>query len=195
MPDPKNDTRTVDELVNTALCDTDEEAAWDSVCALHWRGTGEVLQRAEILCASQCVRERRLGVDILGQLGVPERTFPLECSRLLRGMLRQEEHVEVLQAALVGLSHQHDEKTVETVARFSTHPDTEVRHAVVLALTGHETAFAIECLISLSTDPDANVRDWATFALGTQCELDSTEIQTRSTIRKPKKQSDETWQT
>ena len=66
---------------------TDEDRAWDFVYALHWRGTNEVLDWAVRLCRSSCAVERRVGADILGQLGVPERTFPEVCLRTLLGML------------------------------------------------------------------------------------------------------------
>lgn len=41
-PHPKDDTRTVDELVNAALCETDELAYLQIVRALNWKGTREV---------------------------------------------------------------------------------------------------------------------------------------------------------
>lgn len=69
----KDDHRPVDVLVNAALTETDEEARWNIVAALHWRGTREVLEWAEQLCHSRCPEERRLAADILGQLGVPDR--------------------------------------------------------------------------------------------------------------------------
>ena len=173
---PKDDQRSVDDLVNTAITETNEEFAWQAVCALHWRGSREVLQRANVLCVSASIKERRLGADILGQLGLPERTFPAESFDLLRSMLQVGEQADVLQAALVGLSHHGNADAVPFACEFSTHPDPEVRHAAVLALTGHETPPAIDCLISLCDDVDAHVRDWATCALGSQCELDTPAI-------------------
>jgi HEAT repeat protein len=64
-------------------------------------------------------------------------------------------------------------------SRFSTHHDSDVRHGVVLALSihnGHEVPQAIETLIKLSNDSCDHVRDWATFALGTQIEIDTKQI-------------------
>lgn len=173
---PKNDPRSVHDLVNFALTESDEDTAWQAVCALHWRGSREVLLRAEELSRSQCSQERTLAADILGQLGVPDRMFPKECCNLLRKMLLHTEKPDVLNAVLFGLYHQNDVEAVPLVISFSRHPDPKVRHAVVLALTGHETPVAIECLITLSSDVDAHVRDWATFALGIQIELDTPAI-------------------
>jgi HEAT repeat protein len=174
--DPRDDPRTVDELVNAVLSEADEEAAWEPVYVLHWRGTREVLLRAKELCGSRCPRERRLGADILGQSGVPDRTFPAECRSQLRGMLKADEEADVLRAVLVALSHQADAEAIPSVIGFSSYPDPWGRHGVVLALTGHEAPLAVGGLVSLSTDPDPLVRDWATFGLGTQLELDTPQI-------------------
>ncbi len=174
--DPQHDPRTVDELINIALSETDDDIAWDAVCALHWRGSHDILQRSLQLCRSQCCQERELGANILGQLGVPDRTFPVQCANVLRSMLRHEEDAVVLHAALVGLSHQHDIDSAACAVKFSTHVDSKVRHAAVLVLSGENTQTAINCLIQLSSDSDAHVRDWATFALGSQIDVDTPEI-------------------
>ena len=179
ISNPKDDRRTTAELVAVALTESNEELAWDAVRALHWRGGLDVLERAKQLAKSICSRERRLGADILGQLGIPERAYPEQCKSFLRGMLTADEIAEVLRAVLVAISHQNDIEAIPLVVDFSTHPDSEVRHAVVLALSmhnGHEVPQAIDTLISLSNDSCEHVRDWATFALGTLLEIDTKQI-------------------
>jgi HEAT repeat protein len=173
--DRANDPRTIDELISAALSESDE-SAWGAVCALHWKGTAEVFDRAAELCRSECPQERTLGVDILGQLGVPNRSFPDRSISILLSMLEREEDAGVLQSILVACSHIHDQSVISVAARFSAHVDSEVRHAVVLALTGHDDPMAVETLIGLSKDSDAHVRDWATFGLGTQIDVDTPEI-------------------
>jgi HEAT repeat protein len=174
--DPASDPRSVDELFFAALTETDEELAWQPVAALHYRGTREVLKRAYSLCVSQCSFERQLGANVLGQLGVPERTFPRECRTILLRMLKGEHNSEVLQAVLIALYHNEWAEVVPHALPFADHPNADVRHAAVLALNGHEEQAAIECLIRLSRDRDSDVRDWATFGLGSQCDLDTPEI-------------------
>ena len=176
---PPNDPRTTAELVAVALTEMDEEIAWDAVRSLHWRGGPEVLELAMQLTKSTSNRERRLGADILGQLGSPKRTDPEQCKSVLRRMLTSEENAEVLRAILVALSHQNDIDAIPLVVGFSTHPDSEVRHGTVLALSihnGHEAPQAVETLIKLSNDSCEHVRDWATFALGTLIEIDTKQI-------------------
>ncbi len=172
----RSDPRSIDELVSTALTESDEEIVSDAVCALQFRGTREVLARAETLCRSDCVAERCLGANILGQLGVPERTYPKECLSILLGMLGDEKEVDVLSAILIALGHLGQPEAIEPACRFCKHPDAEVRLGVVFALTGQENQAAIDVLIGLSRDKDAHVRDWATFALGQQIDLDTSAI-------------------
>lgn len=172
-----NDPRSVDELINAALGEP-EDTAWNAVSSLHWRGTREVLVRATELCGSECPQERKLGADILGQLGVPERTDPDQCVRILLAMLDREQDDLALRSIFIALSHQDRPEAIPAAARFASHPDPEVRYAVVLALNGQTEPAAIDLLIVLSRDPSAEVRDWATFGLGTILELDSPDIRT-----------------
>lgn len=174
--DPKNDHRTVDELIAVTLSEQDEDLYWDAVGALQWRGSEEVLDRAAQLCRSVCTVERRTGADILGQLGVPDRTFPEYCLQILLGMLESDQAHGVLRSILIALSHLHLSEVIAPALRFRGHVDSEVRHGVVLALMGHEDVQAIEALIELTSDPEAHVRDWATFALGTQVEVDTPDL-------------------
>jgi len=174
--DPKDDPRTVNDLITAALCEPDEDLAWDAICALQWRGTHEVLDRAARLCRSLCVVERRLGANMLGQLGLPERTFPEECLDTLLGMLENERDHGVLYSVLVALSHLHRPEAIGPACRFRGHVDPDVRYGVVFALMGHEDLQALEALIELTRDPEARVRDWATFALGSQVEADTPEL-------------------
>lgn len=120
--------------------------------------------------------ECRLGADVLGQLGVPDRTFPKECGDQLLDMLGDEHDADVLHAIFVAFSHLDDRRAVSVAGRYALHPSSAVRHAVVLAVTGHEDEAAIDLLIALSTDADSQVRDWSTFGLGSQLDLDTPKI-------------------
>jgi HEAT repeat protein len=173
---PKDDPRSVNELFLVALCESDEDLFWDAIGALHWRATREILDRALGLCKSRCAVERRVGADILGQLGVPDRAFPEECLRTLLDMLEREQHRDVLQAILVALSHLGRSEAVLPVSRFRHHVDSDIRYGVVLALSGHTMPEAIAALVELTKDPACHVRDWATFGLGTLVDVDATEV-------------------
>jgi HEAT repeat protein len=173
----RNDPRCIEELISVALRHTaDDDAYWDAVGVLQRRDTEDALNRHKELCQSSSPAKRRLGADILGQLGVPERTFPQECTAVLLGMLDNEESYDVIQAVLIGLGHLKQVESIEPACRFRKHSDPEIRHGVVFCLLGHEHPKAVETLIEMSKDEDAYVRDWATFGLGAQIDLDTPAI-------------------
>ena len=84
---PRDDARSVDELISVALGEPAEDPAWDAIFALRWRATREVFGRASGLCRIFCPVERKLGAAILGQLGIPDRSHPKSCLSILLGML------------------------------------------------------------------------------------------------------------
>jgi HEAT repeat protein len=173
---PEHDSRSVGELFEAALNGGDEWRMRDAIAALHWRGTPEVLDRATSLCVSECPYERRIGADILGQLGLPERSFPRACADVLLEMLAIEIEPEVLNSIFVALSFLHEPRVVAVAPTFASHSDANVRFSVVLALSGLTEPIAVGLLIQLASDVDSHVRDWATFGLGTQLDLDTPEI-------------------
>jgi HEAT repeat protein len=179
LPDPQHDPRSVDELFCAALTeqpDDEDEAYWNAIAALHFRGTREVFARAAALCRSHCQFERRIGADVLAQLGVPDRALPAECVALLLSMLRADEEAAVLRAALIALSHHEAPQAIGPAVGFMHQADEDVRYAVVHALTGYDDPLAIASLIELTTDKSDQVRDWATFGLAQQLEVDTPEI-------------------
>jgi HEAT repeat protein len=166
------DLRSVDQLISVALSDpnTYENGGWEAVVALHWRGSAEVLNRAARMCQSNCAVERRVGADILGQLGFAERSFVRERLNVLLKLLRRENDLDVLYSVLIALGHLGETDAIVPVARFRRHPDADIRYGVVYALLGQDDRAALDVLIKLTHDEDAHVRDWATFGLGTMVE-------------------------
>ncbi len=144
------------------MTEQDEDAAWEAVTALHYKGNREVLEAAMRLCASDNADERQLGVNILGQLGTPERTFPNECFEVLAAMLTKETDPNVLECIGVAFGHLKDPRAVELLVPLKRHLNSDVRFGVVLGL-GHDCPDAIEALVELSRDSEELVRNWATF--------------------------------
>lgn len=164
------------DLIKRALdAETDEEA-WECVEELHRRGTADVLARARRLCLSSKPEERMLGADILGQLGVPRRTFPHECAAILVDMLKPDELPAVLQSVGVALGHLKDTRALEPLAKLRHHPDPRVRDGVVAGLLGRTENAAVDALVDLSGDIEKTVRDWATFGIGLEIDTDSEAI-------------------
>lgn len=166
-------------LVRRALRAKNHDTAWKFITALHWRGTREVLDAASRLCRSSSSHDRGIGADILGQLGLPERTFPQETLEILHDMLRAEQEAEVLADALVAIGHAQDAadtSNLDLVIEKAHHKEEDVRYGAVFALLGRDDHDSISTMIELSKDPDEDVRNWATFGLGSMIESDTPKI-------------------
>ena len=168
------DQRPVRELIHVALT-AEEDQARDAIGALHWRGTRDVLDQALALCSADQATHRACGADILGQLGLPERTFPDACFAALIALLPDRDS-RVLSSAIMALQHLDRDRAMVYVLPFRHHDDKNVRYAVVHALASVERDEAIEALLKLMADRDPDVRNWATFGLGQQSEADSAKI-------------------
>lgn len=173
---PHADPRPTDELVRLALTERDEDMAWEYVAALQFRGDGEVLKAALRLCESQLPTERELGVTLLGQLGIPERTFPGKSFLTIARMVETETDPDVLQAIGMAFGHLGDPRCIGLLVPLKNHPCNLVRWGVAHGIAGHSDPLAIQTLIDLSGDEDEEIRDWATFGLGSLIDTDTEEI-------------------
>lgn len=175
--DKKNKARdmriNIEQITSAALSTKDEQEYWELVMTLHNAGTREVFETARKLCGSHNASERIFGVDILGQLGVPERTYPRESVDVLLEMLTVDESPEVLYSTAVALGNYGDDRALTPLARLCNHANALVRQGVAIGLAGQTSEQAIQLLITLSSDPDRDVRDWATFRLGSSPLLDN----------------------
>jgi HEAT repeat protein len=172
----KDDPRTNEELLRAALTEEGEDPARDAIGVLHWRGSPDIFEATQQLCASADAHEREVGVDILGQLGYRDDAFQEEAVTILLGMLEHEQNPGVLGSIAAALGHRKDPRAIEPLTRLKSHPVEDVRFGVVLGLLTHEDEQAINTLIELSTDVASDVRDWATFGLGSMIESDTPEI-------------------
>ncbi len=171
-----DDSRSDEELLHVALTEEDEDRAWDAIAVLHLRGNPATCEAARRLCASQDANERRVGADILGQLGKTDNKFHEEAVTTLLGMLEREQDPDVLNSIGAALGHRHDPRAIEPLAHLKHHPEWQVRFSVAHGLWGFEDERAITTLLELSTDPDEVIRDWATTGLGSTIDADTPEI-------------------
>ena len=139
---PKQDSRSVSELFSAAtdLTLDDGWEAWLAVSALQGIGTREVLDRALELVASDNPRLRWRAVDILGQLGSPNHTFPDECLNAALRVLNSDPDPRVLASAAIALRHLKDPRGIDALVRRRPRPRIgSDRHATAsppnLALT------------------------------------------------------------
>jgi HEAT repeat protein len=178
MSTESKDTRSIAELFAAAFdwSIDDGDGDWKAVWALHDIGGSEVLEMALALLDSPDPRVRARVANILGQLGIPDRSHPEECFTAVAKLIRQDTDPLVLESAAIALGHLKDPRGVPELVRVAGNPDPEVRHAVAFALGGHKEPDAVSTLIHLMRDEEAHVRDWATFGLGEINSVDTPEI-------------------
>jgi HEAT repeat protein len=174
MTNAEFDPRSVPALFAVAIqCDDDN--AWNAVAALHWRGSQEVLDKACALANSAEAATRARAADILGQIGLPVRSFPQESFAAVLPLL-DDAADEVVFSAIFALQHIDRDRAAVSIRRFATHSNDSIRYAVAGALGAVDSIEANETLLLLMNDHDADVRNWATFGLGQQSDADSGEI-------------------
>jgi HEAT repeat protein len=170
------DSSSTAEIIQLTIATADEDIYWDNVWILQARGSNEELIAASQLCESHSPKARNLGVQILGQLGIPERTLPQQCGDVLLKLLSIETDSLVLASIGIAFGNLNDPRGVLPLVKWKNHPNPGVRMGVVLGVTSQADQLAIDALIELSADEDADLRNWATFGLGSQIETNTPAI-------------------
>lgn len=166
------DPRSTAELVALYLRDPESDEAGRALGIVQYRGGKEEFEIAARLATSNLAQERRAAADILAQLGWQEESYLSESIEILLRLLDDPE-VAVLQAAAIACGHRKSPLSVARLVELARHPSAGVRYGVSYGLAGQDGPSAVAALLLLSKDEDRDVRDWATFALGSQTDLDT----------------------
>lgn len=119
------------------------------------------------------------GLDLLGHLaGDDERLVPALLGQVLRAAASADE--DVRWSAAVALQHKADDRALPLLCSLAGDSDSDVRWQAVYAMPGRDDLAAthpvVHALLRAMEDESDSVRDWATFALGTQCDVDSSAV-------------------
>ncbi|MDB6037311.1 MAG: hypothetical protein JWM99_1152 [Verrucomicrobiales bacterium] len=174
----RNDPRSTEDLIHLALmkdADKDNDDYWHPVWALQSR-LPRILERVKELGDRPDAKSRDTAATLLGQNGLKDKVAVSECVDYLLGMISRETSPVVLTSLTFALGHLHDPACITTLLPLKQHPSADVRYALVHSLSGHDDERAIKTLIDLSSDEECDVRNWATFALGSQTEVNTAEI-------------------
>ena len=177
------DERSTAELIAIAKTVEDYEESWPLFSILYHRGSREVFDAAVELCHDEDLDHRILGVHILAELGIPERSFPAESTVLLLEMLEREVDPIMLNNIGMAFGHLGSTEAIVPLVPFKNHPHEDVRFGVAYGLMCQEDELAISTLIELSADSSIPVRNWATFGLGSMIETNSPEIRQALWVR------------
>jgi HEAT repeat protein len=122
---------------------------------------------------------RKIGIDILAQLGLPPRPFLPQTLKIYFELLNVEVNPDVLMSLLYSIGHNNEGLNNEQIDKICTFIDNDnscVKEGLVSALLGIDNLNAIETLIKLSSDKLSHIRNWSTFGLGTQIERNNKDI-------------------
>jgi HEAT repeat protein len=162
-----------------ALLDPDGQERGQVVSDFHRRVDRSAFEAALVLARVEDLRERMIGLDVLGQLGTPGRPF-LEDTLPVVIEACDDWRPGVVQSAVVALGHLADPRGLDAALRQTAHHDEDVRQALAFTLpsVGGDVASleVVAALVRLSADRSDYVRDWATFSLGMAWAGDSEQI-------------------
>ena len=196
------------DLLGTALAEAHRDSSDDNdelywrVIALADRATREVFDAAAAWCRTGSATQKEVGANVLSRFrgasttetpfgpsilsqdrntGAATEQYRLEAFQVLRPLLA-DYRPSVVVAAIRALDESEDDS--RGIIQHWDHPATEVRLAVAQALPcAEDCPDEVETLIRLSGDEDSSVRDWATFGLGTKCQVDSPRIRNALLVR------------
>ncbi|MFI6792411.1 HEAT repeat domain-containing protein [Nonomuraea sp. NPDC050383] len=158
---------TVRSLVETALRDADPDGPlrWHVISELWQRSDLESFVEARRLCESGTLKERLLGVDVMGML----RPFVDRALPVLRRLAAGEDDPMLLYSVLIAFGHLADPRSLPSVIDLAAHPDARVRYGAAYALQhvlGEPPDQAgLDALRMLAADGDADVAAWAELGL------------------------------
>ena len=163
------DEKVISRLINNKT----DKSRWDNICVLRKRPSEELFLKCVELTKSGSTKIRKIGIDILDQLGLTPRPFLKETLKIYFELLEVEIDPDVLSSLFYSIGHNNEELNkvqIEKICSFRDNENNWVKGGLVSALLGVDNLTAIETLVKLSSDKLSHIRNWATFGLGTQIE-------------------------
>lgn len=170
---------TDDKLISRLINNKTDKSRWDNISVLRKRPSQELFAKCVVLIKSNNPKIRKIGIDILAQLGLPPRPFLKETLKIYFDLFEVETDPDVLMSLLYSIGHNNDKldnEQIKKICSFINSENSWVKEGLVSALLGIDSLNAIETLIKLSSDKLSHIRNWATFGLGTQIERNNKKI-------------------
>ncbi len=170
---------TDEKIISRLINNKTDKSRWDNIIALRKRPSEELFLKCVELTKSDNTKIRKIGIDILAQLGLSPRPFLKETLKIYFELLEAETEPDVLMSLLYSFGHNNEEldkEQIEKICSFINNENNWVKEGLVYALLGIDNLTAIQTLVKLSSDKLSHIRNWATFGLGTQIERNNKNI-------------------
>ena len=99
---------TDDKLLSRLIDNKTEKTRWDNISALRKRPSQELFIKCVELTKSNNPKFRKIGIDILAQLGLPPRPFLQDTLKVYFELLDTETDPDVLMSLLCSIGHNND---------------------------------------------------------------------------------------
>lgn len=170
---------TDEKIISRLINNKTDKSRWENIGTLRQRPSGELFSKCVELTKSDNTKIRKIGIDILAQLGLSPRPFLKETLKIYFELLEIETDPEVLMSLFYSIGHNNEElnkEQIEKICSFIHNENSWVKEGLVYALLGIDNLTAIETLTKLSSDKLSHIRNWATFGLGTQIQRNNKNI-------------------
>jgi len=161
---------TDEKLLSRLINNKTDRTRWENIFVLRTRPSQKLFEKCVDLSKSKSPKIRKIGIDILAQLGTPPRPFLKDTLKLYFILLETETEPDVLNSLLYSIGHNNDNLDNEQILKLCSFlhiRNSMIKEGLVYALLGIDHVNAIETLIVLSSDESSHIRNWATFGLGT----------------------------
>lgn len=168
--------QTLLSYVKTALT---RDAYWDRIIELRKQYTGKVYVICQQLIASEQESDRKMGYDIIAQIGDLSFRQSKHIQQMYLDKLKIERNHALEEALLYGLSHNNNNlplDAIDQLQHYQSNNDAILRLGLVHCLSGIDSPKAIMILLTLMQDENDEVRNWSTFGIGSQLDTDNQAI-------------------
>jgi HEAT repeat protein len=172
---PSEPAVSIQRQLDRALRARRRRLYWSCVSDIQETGSRDAFKLASAMLRSRDARRRRLGADVLGELGYQQfrRPFARQSARILLAAVRRERSPAVLPSLVTALGRLSIRSAIPALVPLAKHSSPDVRRAVAAELSGCTWDTGDErpdrrvtaVLVDLTRDPMAEVRGWACFSL------------------------------
>lgn len=122
---------TDDKLLSRLINNKTDRTRWDNISVLRKRPSQELFVNCVELIKSNNPKIRKIGIDILAQLGLPPRPFLKETLNIYFDLLEIETDPDVLMSLLYSIGHNNenlDNDQIEKICRFIHYDNRRRQH-------------------------------------------------------------------